>query len=777
VSSVERAREALQQHFGFTDFLEGQAEVIESVLAGQNAVVVMPTGGGKSLCYQLPALMIDGVTLVVSPLIALMKDQVDQLSARGIATTFINSSLGYAETNKRLSEIRRGIYKLVYVAPERFRSQAFMDSIAEVKVRLFAVDEAHCISHWGHDFRPDYLRLKEAAGRLGHPQILALTATATAKVRADISEQLGLANPSFLVAGFDRPNLALRVVHVSTDKEKLETVKRTINALGAGASRVPVGSPAGEGMHAGHARSHPGSGIIYTATRKSVEQLTAKLKMAGLSVEPYHGGMGELERTRAQDSFMSGRLQAIVATNAFGMGIDKCDIRFVIHYHIPGSIEAYYQEVGRAGRDGLPADCLLLFNYADTRTQQFFIEGNNPPPELIRRVYHEIASLGHEKIEMSARELAARLGEKNEMSMYSALVMLEKARHIERGRSSDKNIIAWLATRLDAALDQVADDSVEGNLLRELVFNQDLNEREQSEVDLVGVGRALNLTDAQVRRALRGLSSRSVISYRNAYQGRGIKLLDNPPAASLRIDTKELAARASAEQWKLRRMIDYCYHKACLRRFILNYFGDRKKVDHCQTCSVCAPHLSNYFEGSRIKGNRADAGTLKVAASSSAKLPPTTEIDRLIIDHAPTGRDLRAELRKRAELNRPFNQATTVTEPETLAGRSLNPAQTVVVRKILSCVARLNGRFGKGTVAAVLGGSRSTQVTEHHLDQLSTYGLLKEMSQNDIGAYVKALIQARCIAVGKGIYPTVSLTDFGREVMASRAEVLLDLPK
>src|SRR5262249_848003 len=408
--------------------------------------------------------------------------------------------------------------------PERFRSQAFMDSIAQVKVRLFAVDEAHCISHWGHDFRPDYLRLKEAAQRLGHPQILALTATATTKVRADISEQLGLTDPSFLVAGVDRPNLALRVVHVSTDKEKPETVKRTTNTRGAHGSRVRRGATDGEGRQGGRVRSQGGSGIIYTATRKSVEQLAAKLKMAGLSVEPYHGGMGELERTRAQDSFMNGRLQAIVATNAFGMGIDKRDIRFVIHYHIPGSIEAYYQEVGRAGRDGLPAECLLLFNYADTRTQQFFIEGNNPPPELIRRVYHEIASFGVEKIEMSARELAERLGEKNEMSIYSALVMLEKAGHIERGRSSDKNIIAWLTTRVDTALDQVVDDSVEGNLLRELVFNQDLNEREQTEVNLVGVSRALNLTDAQIRRALRGLSSRGVISYRNAYQGRGIKL-------------------------------------------------------------------------------------------------------------------------------------------------------------------------------------------------------------------------------------------------------------
>ncbi|MEK6409186.1 MAG: RecQ family ATP-dependent DNA helicase [Acidobacteriota bacterium] len=751
VSSNTRAHEALQKHFGFTDFLEGQAEVIESVLAAQNAVVVMPTGGGKSLCYQLPALMLDGVTLVVSPLIALMKDQVDALAARDIPTTFINSSLGYAETNKRLSEIRRGIYKLVYVAPERFRSQAFMDTIATVKVRLFAVDEAHCISHWGHDFRPDYLRLKDAVERLGHPQIIALTATATQKVRADISEQLGLTDPRYLVAGFDRPNLALRVVHVSAEKEKLDTLKRIIKTSG-------------------------GSGIIYAATRKSVEQIAAKLKMAGLSVEPYHGGMGELERTRAQDSFMGGRVQAIIATNAFGMGIDKRDIRFVVHYHLPGSIEAYYQEVGRAGRDGLPADCLLLFNYADTRTQQFFIEGNHPPPELIRRVYHEIASFGLEKIEMSARELAQRLGEKNDMSIYSALVVLEKAGHIERGRSTDKNIIVRLTSRVDAALDQVDGDSAEASVLRELIFNRDINDRDQTEIDLNAMGRALDLDDGQIRRALRGLSARGVISYRNAYQGRGIKLLDSPPARALRIDTKELAARAAAEQSKLRKMIDYCYSKACLRRFILSYFGDRKKVERCQTCSVCAPHPASYVDDSRSEKARAGAGTLRVgSAARSAKLPAATGIDEMIIDNAPTGSELRAELRKRAELDRSMSEPASFTEPEAPHGRSLNPSETIVVRKILSCVARLNGRFGKGTVAAVLRGSSAKQVTEHHLDRLSTYGLLREMTQDDITAYVKALVQAGCIAVGRSQYPTVSLTDFGREVMMARAEVTLEL--
>jgi ATP-dependent DNA helicase RecQ len=745
VSDISRAREALLKHFGFTDFREGQAEVIQAVLGGENAVVVMPTGGGKSLCFQLPALMIDGVTLVVSPLIALMKDQVDQLAARGIPTTFINSSLSYGEVNRRLSEIRRGIHKLVYIAPERFRSEAFTETIAEVKVKLFAIDEAHCISHWGHDFRPDYLRLREAAERLGAPQIIALTATATPQVRADISEQLGLTDPRVFVAGFDRPNLALRVLHVQTEKEKIATLKELI------------------------ARS-TGSGIIYAATRKSVEQVTAKLKIAGLSAEAYHGGMDEGERTRAQESFMRGDTKAIVATNAFGMGIDKPDIRFVAHFHIPGSIEAYYQEVGRAGRDRLDADCVMLFNYADTRTQQFFIEGSHPPPDLIGRVYMDIATGGAGKTDKTARDIAERLKIKNEMSVYSALVLLEKAGHIERGRATDTVLLATLKTDVDSALGAVPDDSVEGAIVRDLVFNRNVGEREPTELDLGVIGAGLGIPDGQVRRGLASLADRGLLECRTAFQGRGIKLLDETPARALKIDTKELAARAAAEQWKLRRMIDYCYHKerGCLRRFILNYFGDRKHLANCGTCSFCAPETDTANSAAAGAG----AGTLTLGRSRSAsKLAEATQMDRFIIDHAPTGKELRADLRKKAESARAA--AKTVDD---VAARALNEEETIIIKKILSCVARLKNRFGKGTVAAVLRGSSSKQVLDNDLNKLSTYGLLRSMTQDEITLFIKALIQADCIAVDRGAYPTVSLTDFGREVMLGRAEATLELP-
>ena len=753
MSDIGRAREALLKHFGFTDFREGQAEVIEAVLNGENSVVVMPTGGGKSLCFQLPALMIEGVTLVVSPLIALMKDQVDQLAARGIPTTFINSSLSYSEVNRRLSEIRRGLHKLVYIAPERFRSEAFTETIAEVKVRLFAIDEAHCISHWGHDFRPDYLRLKEAAERLGEPQIIALTATATPQVRADISEQLGLVDPRVFVAGFDRPNLALRVLHVATEKEKIATIKNL-------------------------ALRSTGSGIIYAATRKSVEQVTAKLKLAGLSAEAYHGGMDEGERTRAQESFMRGETKAIVATNAFGMGIDKSDIRFVAHFHLPGSIEAYYQEVGRAGRDGMDADCVMLFNYADTRTQQFFIEGSHPPPDLISRVYMEIARAGEGRTDKTARDIAERLKIKNEMSIYSALVLLEKAGHIERGRSTDTVLLATLKTNIDSVLGAVSDDSIEGAIVRDLVFNRNVTEREPSELDVSVIAAGLGINEGQVRRGLASLADRGLLDCRMAFQGRGIRLLDEEPVRSLRIDTKELAARAAAEQWKLRRMIDYCYHKerGCLRRFILNYFGDRKHLANCGTCSFCAPDADSAITGAKTDAKVA-SGTLTIGrAASASKMTEATQMDRFIIEQAPTGRELRSDLRKKAEAARATMKDGATEVANSSGARALNAEEALVVVKILSCVARLKNRFGKGTVAAVLRGSTSKQVLEHDLNKLSTYGLLRQMTQDEITLFIKALIQADCINVDKGAYPTVGLTDFGREVMMGRAEAMLELP-
>lgn len=404
--------EVLYRHFGFRGFRYPQESVIQQILSGRDVMVVMPTGGGKSLCYQLPALLLPGLTLVVSPLIALMKDQVDALQARGIAAALVNSSQTLTEQNEVLRQLRGNELRLLYVAPERLRNKRFLSILAAVKVSLLAVDEAHCLSQWGHDFRPDYLRIAEALRVLPRPAVAAFTATATPEVRDDILRHLGMASPDVTVAGFERPNLAFTVRQVTSDMEKVARIKELV--------------------------AQHRTGIIYCATRKSTEFVAEVLQQERVRAGYYHGGLSPLERDRVQGEFISGRLPVVVATNAFGMGIDRSDIRLVIHYEMPGSVEAYYQEAGRAGRDGAPAWCEMLFSYADKRVQEFFIEGGNPDEALIRHVYRVLlreAGTANE-LALSTDDLAEAvkrdLGRINPMAVSSAVSWLNRMGAIER---------------------------------------------------------------------------------------------------------------------------------------------------------------------------------------------------------------------------------------------------------------------------------------------------------------------------------------------------------
>jgi ATP-dependent DNA helicase RecQ len=374
-------KQLLREHFGYSDFRPGQQEAIHSILAKQDTLVVMPTGSRKSLIYQLAALMLPGTTLVISPLIALMKDQVDQLQTRHIPATFINSSLSASQQQERLQQLVTGVYRLVYIAPERLRHRAFLEAISKVKISLLAVDEAHCISQWGHDFRPDYLQIATAArSALGRPTTLALTATATPQVQDEIIAQLDLQTAQKIVTGFNRPNLTFTVRYTPDGEAKYRALREFFKIT-------------------------PGAGIVYVGTRRQAEEVASFLgKELGVNARHYHAGMESTARHKIQEAFMSGAIPVVVATNAFGMGVNRADLRFVLHYSIPGSLEAYYQEAGRAGRDGLPAQCILLYSPQDRELQEWFIENDVPSSEELFALYETARSLAHEGTVVSTVE-------------------------------------------------------------------------------------------------------------------------------------------------------------------------------------------------------------------------------------------------------------------------------------------------------------------------------------------------------------------------------------
>ncbi|HFJ9437775.1 TPA: DNA helicase RecQ [Bacillus albus] len=499
-----KAQELLASYFGYSSFRRGQDETIKNVLDGKDTVCIMPTGGGKSICYQIPALVFEGTTLVISPLISLMKDQVDTLVQNGISATYINSSISTAEANQRIQLAKQGHYKLLYVAPERLDSMEFVDQLIDMKIPMIAIDEAHCISQWGHDFRPSYLHIHRILDYLPEkPLVLALTATATPQVREDICNTLGINQENTIMTTFERENLSFSVIKGQDRHAYLADYIR---------------------------QNQKESGIIYAATRKVVDQLYEDLMKAGVSVSKYHAGMSDNDRNEQQELFLRDEVSVMVATSAFGMGIDKSNIRYVIHYQLPKNMESYYQEAGRAGRDGLDSACILLYSSQDVQVQRFLI-------------------------------------------------------------------------------DQSTGES-----------------------------------------------------------------------------------RFSNELEKLQNMTDYCHTEQCLQSFILQYFGEEPKED-CGRCGNCTD-------------------------------------DRESID---------------------------VTRESQM---------------VLSCMIRTNQRFGKQMIAQVLTGSKNKKVIEFNFHTLPTYGLLSNRSVKEVSEFIEFLISDELIAVEHGTYPTLKVTEKGKEVLLGKVNVL-----
>ncbi|MEB8573797.1 DNA helicase RecQ [Bacillus cereus] len=499
-----KAQELLASYFGYSSFRRGQDETIKNVLDGKDTVCIMPTGGGKSICYQIPALVFEGTTLVISPLISLMKDQVDTLVQNGISATYINSSISIAEANQRIQLAKQGHYKLLYVAPERLDLMEFVDQLIDMKIPMIAIDEAHCISQWGHDFRPSYLHIHRILDYLPEkPLVLALTATATPQVRDDICNTLEINQENTIMTTFERENLSFSVIKGQDRNAYLADYIR---------------------------QNQKESGIIYAATRKVVDQLYEDLMKAGVSVSKYHAGMSDIDRNEQQELFLRDEVSVMVATSAFGMGIDKSNIRYVIHYQLPKNMESYYQEAGRAGRDGLDSTCILLYSSQDVQVQRFLI-------------------------------------------------------------------------------DQSTGES-----------------------------------------------------------------------------------RFSNELEKLQNMTDYCHTEQCLQSFILQYFGEEPKED-CGRCGNCTDN----------------------------------------------------------------RESIDVTRESQM---------------VLSCMIRTNQRFGKQMIAQVLTGSKNKKVIEFNFHTLPTYGLLSNRSVKEVSEFIEFLISDELIAVEHGTYPTLKVTEKGKEVLLGKENVL-----
>ena len=563
---MARAVEALRMIWGYPDFRPGQRDVVEAAVAGRDVLGVLPTGGGKSICFQVPALIDEGLTLVVSPLIALMEDQVAALRARGVEAAFINSGLSYRQIEQVWTDTEFGRYRLLYVSPERLSTEQFQVRAPRLNIKRIAVDEAHCISEWGHHFRPEYRQIAETLEALSHPQVIAVTATATPEVRRDIVRQLKLSDPAVVVKGFDRPNI---VWSVFQPDDRQEQVRRVLDGV-------------------------PGSGIIYGPTRRSVEQWAEWLEKHGYGGACYHAGMPLERRQQVQEAWLNGSVRVIAATNAFGMGIDKPDVRFVIHDGISSSLESYYQESGRAGRDGARSYAVLIDVETDRSIQRSLIDSGHPDRKTIRAVYDAVCSLAGiatgseaaDPIVVDMKAVARVTGVRLSL-IGSAVDVIERQQAWRRLSSSSSR--AFVRMQADARTMQryaQRHGRALGRFIDRLLRSIDGSAyREWSAVDLPTLVRATGLDEARLKRGLDFLQERELLKWVAPGDVLLIELTE-PRHPKLHLEMTSIDQSRSRARTKLDDMIRYATHNGCRRRFLLDYFGEWME-DSCTGCDVC----------------------------------------------------------------------------------------------------------------------------------------------------------------------------------------------
>lgn len=555
---LTHARAALARHFGYADFRPPQVPAVEAILARRDALIVLPTGGGKSVCFQVPALLFPRLTVVVSPLISLMDDQVQGLARRGIGATCLNSTLPPDEVATRLGRLRRGEARLVYVAPERLAAGTTSRTLAAIGVDLLAIDEAHCVSEWGQDFRPSYLKLAAIRRTLGDPQAVALTATATPRVRRDVARLLALRDPVTVVGGFDRPNLTFRVEPVAGDAERNQATLMHVRA-----TKAPV--------------------VVYAATRRQVDQVTRLLVASGVNAVAYHAGLASEPRAAAQDAFMAGSARVIVATNAFGMGIDKPDVRLVLHYLLSGSLEDYYQEAGRAGRDGARSRCVLLFSAADRQVHDRMRHAGRVRPALVRSVWEALtaASGGTLAVPLDAAAVQRTVREPDRDEVQRAIRVLQDRGVLPVLPAAASFRARLLASPLRLECERTALSPGARELLEMVVSH-----------DIAGGWASLDahgLRGGLLDRAMRELESRQLAVFE-----RPVPRVIVAPTPRSRVVIErlvhDLKKRHEVDRAKLSDMVGYAESSMCRRRYILQYFGDPIRHEAgCGTCDRCAP--------------------------------------------------------------------------------------------------------------------------------------------------------------------------------------------